>query len=419
MLTGGIMAQEGTVQDVPRVSACEVIATDAAQGDGGNAWGGHQIRIVRTAAGVFVAYTVAGADDMHRHWRLVTRAAEGRWPVLAEGPSGREPMNLMAAPDGTLHIIAWPNGRPRLWSGLPKDGGAMTMQEQAIDGPWVTSNWPYNAAGISERGDLVLVQSDGEAPGAFIWGYRPAGAAAWITGKVNVAQRHCYTYVLPGPDGRLAFSSTRDVLARTMGYDKTATSHSLGYVFNRLGIWETGDVARMPLGEVQLDETVPTAEFPEVWACGVSGDTYRDTRGRLHVLYFFRGPETQDRLCLRHTIIENGKKIKTVTLPESLNRCFSVPGGPASWLFSRIIQDTTGRFYLIGTTAIVPIGATDGTELGAPVPLDLGGHALEYSGLSIAAPRGGTPLADFVDAVFPSDQGKSVVYVRIQIKRNE
>ena len=418
VLLGLALPMTSLADDTPKVTCCEVIATNAAAGYGGNAWGGHQTRIVRTAAGVFAAYTVAGADELHRRWRLVTQTEDGRWPVLAEEPCGREPMNLMAAPDGTLHIIAWPDGRPRLWSGLPK-GGAVTMQGQAIDGPWITSNWPYNAAGISERGDLALVQSDGEAPGTFIWGYRPAGAAAWITGRAGVAQRHCYTCVLPGPDGRLAFSSTRDVLARTMGYDKTATSHSLGYVFNRLGIWETGDVARLPLGELQVDETVPTAEFPEVWACGLSCDTYRDTRGRLHVLYFFRGPETRGKHCIRHAIVETGGLVKTVTLPPELDACFAA-AGPAGEKtnpsYCRMIQDTAGRFYLIGTTAIVPAGATDGTELAAAVPLDLGGHAVEYSGMALASPRGGTLLADVVDAVFPSDQGRSVVYVRIQIK---
>lgn len=397
------------------VTACEVVAPDAAQGDDGNCWGGHQSRIVRTADGVFVGYTVPGDDPLHRHWRLMRRSGEGRWEALAEGPSGREPMNLLAAPDGTLHIIAWPDGRPRLWSGRPCDG-AVTMQEQAIDGPWSTSNWPYNAAGISAHGDLALVQSEGEVPGLFLWGYRPAGAATWVTGKTSVAQRHCYTYVLSGPDGQLAFCSTRDVLAKAMGYDKTATSHSLGYVFNRLGVWETSNLAKAPPGELQIDETVPTAEFPEVWACGSSGDTYRDTWGRLHVLYFFRGPETRGRVCLRHAIVENGKLARTVTLPESLNRCFTVAPELADWLFCRIIQDAAGRFYLIGTTAIIPADADDGTRLGEPVPLALKDFKVEYSGIALAAPRGGTPLADVVDAVFPTDQGKTVVYVRMRLR---
>ncbi len=210
-------------------------------------------------------------------------------------------------------------------------------------------------------------------------------------------------------------SSTRDVLATAMGYDRTATSQSLGYVFNRLGVWDTPDVTRAALGELEIDETLPTPEFPEVWACGMHGDTYRDARGRLHVLYFFRGAETQGRQCLRHAIIDNGRLVNIVTLPPSLDRCFALADAmpPA---YGRIIQDTTGRFYLIGTAAIVPADSADGTQLGDPVPLDLGGHVGEYSGIAIAAPRSGTRLADEVDAVFPTNKGKSVVYLRICLR---
>ncbi len=156
-----------------------------------------------------------------------------------------------------------------------------------------------------------------------------------------------------------------------------------------------------------------------MWACGTSCDSYRDTRGRLHALYFFQGPESRGQPCLRHAIADKGKLVKTATLPAALNCYFTASDMGAPWHFCRMIQDTAGRFYLLGTTAIIPADAEDGTELGEPVPLDLGGHAVEYSGLSIAAPRGGTPLADFVDAVFPSDHGKSVVYVRIRIKGAE
>ena len=289
------------------------------------------------------------------------------------------------------------------------------MGGQTIDGPWVTSHWPYNAAGISERGDLALAQSEGEVPGAFIWGYRHAGATIWITGRIPVPHRHCYTYVLPGPGGGLIFSSTRDVLAKSMGYGQTATSHSLGYVFNRVGVWETPDAAGAPLGELQVDEAVPTAEYPEVWASGTSCDTYRDTRGRLHVLYFFQGPPTRGRLGLRHAIIDQGRLVKTVTLPQTLNQYFMVANLPPPWLYGRIIQDTAGRFYLIGPKAIVPAAADDGTRLGEPMPLDLPGHVIESPGFSIAAPRGGTPLSDMIDGVISTDGGTSVVYLRMEL----
>lgn len=415
------------VQYTPQVTRCELVTEGAVLGDGGNCWGGHQSRIVRTTDGIFTAYTTGKSDPpgapwrsydgAPRFWKLAMRTEAG-WKVVAEGPSGREPVNLMAAPDGMLHIIAWPDAKPRVWSGRPRDG-AVTMQDRAIDGPWVTSHWPYNAAGISERGDLALVQSDGEVPGAFIWGYRPAGATAWVTGRLEVPHRHCYTYVLPGPGGRLAFSSTRDVLAKSMGYDQTATSHSLGYVFNRIGIWETPDAVRAPFGELQVDETVPTPEFPEVWACGSSCDTYRDTRGRLHALYFFQGPETRGQLCLRHAITDKAKVVKTATLPAALNRYFTVADLAEPWRYCRMIQDTAGRFYLIGTTAIIPADAEDGTELGEPVSLDLRGHVVERPGFSLAAPRGGTPLADTVDAVISTGNGTSVVYVRIELRSKE
>ncbi|MBN1558627.1 hypothetical protein JW998_00140, partial [candidate division KSB1 bacterium] len=38
----------------------EVVCDSAAVGDGGNAWGGHQCRIVRTRYGVFTAFTTEG-----------------------------------------------------------------------------------------------------------------------------------------------------------------------------------------------------------------------------------------------------------------------------------------------------------------------------------------------------------------------
>lgn len=91
VLLGLALPMTSMADDTPKVTCCDVIATNAAAGDGGNAWGGHQTRIVRTAAGVFAAYTVAGADELHRRWRLVTRMEDGRWPHLARRPDPRRP----------------------------------------------------------------------------------------------------------------------------------------------------------------------------------------------------------------------------------------------------------------------------------------------------------------------------------------
>jgi len=142
---------------------------------------------------------------------------------------------------------------------------------------------------------------------------------------------------------------------------------------------------------------------------------YRDTRNRLHVLYFIQGPQTQGRIVLRHAVVEQGKLVKTVTLPAALNRCFMIADMSEPWHYCRIIQDTAGRFYLLGATAIIPAYSEDGTDLGEPVPLDLRGHGIERPGFTIAAPRGGTQLSDTVDAVFSTDKGMSVVYAGIEL----
>jgi hypothetical protein len=423
-VTVGLLAQTERAPKAPRVSVCEVVTDQGVVGDGGNNWGGHQTRIVRTPAGIFTAYTTGLSDPTWprfrpydgspRFWKLAQRTANG-WKVIAEGRSGREPVNLMAGPNGSLHVVAWPDAKPHLWSGQPHDG-TIAMKDEAIPGSWENSNWPYNSAGISSTGDIALVQSAGEVPGRLFWGYLSATSHQWTTRVTVTKERHCYTYVLPEAGGRLAFTSTRDVPTEAMGYAQSATSHLLGFVFNRSGLWETDDVATKPMNEIQIAEAVPTREFPEVAANGACVDTYRDTRGRMHVLYFFMGPETKGKQHLRHSIVERGV-VRTVELPEATEPCFTLPDAPEPKRpqFCRIFQDAAGRFYLLGTTAIIPADAEDGTKLGKPVPLDLDGHAVEYSGISIAVPRGGTPPADFVDGVFPTDQGRKVVYLRIQL----
>ncbi len=119
---------------------------------------------------------------------------------------------------------------------------------------------------------------------------------------------------------------------------------------------------------------------------------------------------------MRHAVMEKGRVTKTVELPDALSDTLRLPSG-ADQLYCRIIQDTAGRFYLITPRALVPCDSTDGTKPGTPVPLDLKGHEPEYSGIALAAPRGGTPLADAVDCVFPADKGKKVVYIRVTLKQ--
>jgi hypothetical protein len=63
----------------------EIVTDGAATGDGGNSWGGHQTRIVRTQDGVFTAFTVPGNGYTSREWRLAWRKEDGAWSVIAQG----------------------------------------------------------------------------------------------------------------------------------------------------------------------------------------------------------------------------------------------------------------------------------------------------------------------------------------------
>lgn len=389
---------------LPHVERVEVVANDAATGDGGNVWGGHQTRIVRTAQGLFTVYTVPGTDPLHRQWRLAQRTATG-WQVVAQGASGREPANLLAAPDGQLFVIAWPDGLPQLWSSHPEQEqatGKLTFTAQAVPGAWNQSNWPYAAAGISLGGDLCLLQSSGEKPGQFLWTYRRVTEARWHFQQTPLDYRYCYTYVLPGTEGQLSFVSTRDVLWQTLNLKRP--EQAFNYVFNAIKYWHSSDTLQAPLTELRINEARPTATYPDV-LCNAQLDAYVDTQWRTHVLYTYRGDQTQGKQTVRHAVLEAGQVIKDVALPEQ---------GGSFW---RIIQDTKGRFYLLASQGLVFAATSeDGTALGAPVVMDLHGYAVEYSGITLAAPRCGVPLADWVDAAFPSGHEKQWIYFRLRLR---
>ncbi|MFN8433767.1 MAG: hypothetical protein U0V18_07090 [Anaerolineales bacterium] len=149
-----------------RQSAVELVSDEVATGAGGNLWGGHQTRIVRTADGVFTAYIVPTADDQYREWRLAKRDESAGWQVIASGQTGTEAVNLLAAPDGTLYIFGWPAGVATLWSGKPQ-GDQITMTPQLVpDQP--NNYWPYSAAGIAPNGTLCLLASKGGETPDFI-----------------------------------------------------------------------------------------------------------------------------------------------------------------------------------------------------------------------------------------------------------
>lgn len=376
----------------------EVITDRAAIGNGGNMWGGHQTRIVRTRQGVFTAYTVDTGDDAQKTWRLVRRGFRGRWKVLAEGSAGLQPVNLLAAPDGRLHVLAWPAGQGILWSGKPR-WGKLDMQKRTIEGG-VQGIAPYAGAGIDPLGNLCAVSSDSDPPCTMRMSYLDASAGRWITRKIVLDQMHCYSYVFVNNRQGLSLVSTRDVPWEVLGYQKP--SGAVAYVFNAIGYWRSQTDATSPLEKRAYLSEEPTPSFPDVRLNGQM-DAYLDTQDRMHLLYWLRGPSTNGVQQSRHRVISaRGHILADVELPQEAGE------------FCRLFQDTRHNFYLIGSAGRVYPAGQDGVSLKHPTKLDLGGYAVEYSGYGISAPRTGTPLSNQIDIVFPSQQGRKWIYFRIK-----
>lgn len=385
-------------EDEPRVTALEVVTDRAAIGDGGNAWGGHQCRIVRTRDGVFTAYTVAGRDETSREWRLAWRRAEG-WTVIASGLAGREPVNLLASPDGTLHVVGWPDGRARCWSGRPSADTVM-MRERPLPG-LSEGHWPYNSAGIDSNGRLCVVSSEGERPGTFRWAMRDPATGTWTAGATSLDYRHCYTYVLPDAAGGLSLVSTRDVLWETLGYTKPA--NEFDYVLNAFGWWRTPNTGREPLRRIASVEEPPTRRDPVV-LCSVQ-DAYQDARGRLHVCYRRAGRGTAGGEEARYAVFSpEGNPLDDVKSPWSAG------------LYGRVFQDDRGRFYFLGSDGVIYHGGTGAVSFENKTRLKLGGNLVDPAGFGISAPRTGTPPGNVMDVVFPSGGGGvKWIYVRVQL----
>ncbi len=377
----------------------EVVSDSAAIGDGGNAWGGHQCRIVRTKDGVFTAYTVEGGGYFLREWRVAKRSSDG-WNVIAQGVAGREPVNLLAAPDGTLHIIGWPGGKARMWS-LTLAGENWNVSEQEIDGQ-IQGNWPYNSAGIDSIGNICVLSSEGgsEPGGAFRWSYYNAAQQNWTYKKTNLDFRYCYTYIFPLTQGGFSLVSTRDVLWEALNYEKP--ENAADYVFNAFRYWHA-ESTEAPLTAMAFVEEPPTEEFLNV-VCNAQKDAYIDTKGNVHVLFIKVGSSTGGMFHHGHMVFS--PQGETIFDGQMTNA--------AGW-YSRIFQDWNERFFLLGDTGLIYLLANDGFTTVDSIQIDFQGYHIEYSGFGISVPRTGTPLSDVLDVVFPTNGGKDWIYFSIPL----
>ena len=375
----------------------EVVTDNALTGDGGNAWGGHQCRIVRTLDGIFTVFTSGGKDHLQRHWHLMKKMVSG-WKELASAKSGREPVNLVAGPDGTLYIIGWPDYQGTMWSGKPQ-GDSIQLKEEKIIAVYSSSH-PYNAAGIDQMGNICVVTSvdDYMNNSRFQWAYYDAVKKTWV-GRITILNyRHCYTYIFPHPDKSISMVSTRDVRWATLGYEQPP--NTFAYVFNAFRYWKTENILE-PLEELVFVEEVPTPDFPYV-ICHALNDAYMDTNDNMHILYTRQGKSTSGLFKVYHEIYTNdGTTIWEAELPVANGR------------YCRIFQDESERYFILHDSGWLYLLDKNGFSPVDSVKIDLKGYQVEYAGYGLTVPRTGTNLSNKMDIVFPSQGGKYYIYFRM------
>ena len=384
------------------------LVTNDAFGDGTtyvpNGWGIHKNRIVRTNSGdIFVVYLAAGSDMTNRQWRLMHRAPDGTWTQINQGDAGVEPINILRGPNDDLNLFAWPGTSGTLQYIHSTDLGK-TFTTTSIPGQWTTDQG-YSGAGINDDGDMVIFQSGNDKPGSFNWAYYTPSSNSWHFDTNTFDYRYTYAFFLPGNNNNLTIVGMRDVLRSELGYP---SSNGFNYIFNAIKYFQLNDVHN-PQQLYQLNVTQAQPKNNSDSNITYLSDVYIDTLGRTHILYnnMYDGPH--------HTIIENSMVIKDVRQNISYGKK------------TRIVQDTTGRFYIIATDNnslhVYPgaAGDTDGTQLDPVVSLNISNYPTCHDddfcmSPTLTVPRNGHALQNYVDGVY--GYFNKVFYFRLQLRND-
>ncbi len=327
-----------------------------------------------------------------------------------------EPVHLVRGPGDDLFIVgAVDQGKMAVWM---LTCGAEKLVRTDILGAWHEGNPAYSAVGISADGVIYLMASNGgggASPGGlFQWAkYTPENGQWSDVFELQMDYRYAYAYLFPGHGDGLDVVANRDVLWTVLGQvPKDGTS---AYAFNAIGYWHADGSSADEFKRIIVHEEAPTETHPQPDTFNnYKGDAYRDALGRVHVVYVLRGAGTGGEEQLWHAIIEDEEVIHNGRLPVAGGR-----GGVLS-------QDTQGRLYLLtyamngspnDSLAVYAAEDETGTLWSAPVHISLGGRVVRYSGITLATPRGGTQLTDFIDGAFPAgDNYNSPEWVHFRLR---
>jgi hypothetical protein len=389
----------------PVIDRLELITDQAAVGSDGSNWGANKLRVIRALQNVFAVYIVDAEKTGEREWRLAQRGDQ-QWKIIAKGPSGREPVNLLRGPKDELYVISWPDGLPQISRSTTAADGQRTFIASAIPGLWTRKDQPYHSAGIGANGDIWVLMSDGAKPGIFDLAYYQAQTGRWLRRRVLVDYRHTYAFLFPNDNGALSLVASKDVRWEVQGYERPRGAFD--YVFDGIKYWHFASIDDQFFKEVPVYEERQTDDYPYV-NCFVR-DAYQDTKGRIHILYIRQGKSSRGKVEGHHAIIEGGAIVKDVVLPSELTKA------------SRIFQDSTGKFWVLTAFGrglyLYSSDSEDGAQLNAPLIFDSHGYDVDatQNGLQVAARRAGVPATDYVDGLFSAGKGEKLIYFRFRLR---
>jgi hypothetical protein len=418
----------------------DVVSRGASGFPQANGWGAQGDRLVRAANGdLYTVYVTDGAGVEHRGWVLARRVRGGSgWQRVAGGVTAYEPGNppmVLLGPGGTVFVVVispWDSaagGAPEVWD-------SRSMRLARIPGQWLTgaamrrAGALYPSASVDARGNVYVwedvpcpdfaVQSavrcrSVNVPGTYYWAYRAAADGVWHPQEWQNAFRQTYNFLLPRGLGDLWVVGTRDILNAEARY---ACSDGFGYCFDQVVLSRWQAHAQPTWSSVVARAARPAAGYTGGHRASAE-DAYVDTSGRTHVLVSVVDRTTRGAWENHHLVIDPSGRTKDL-------RYWAVPYPN----LSRIIQDTSGRFWLYSVgpdpahghrcevfIAGARRGDTDGTRLGpvTVIPFKTGYDCATEERNFDAPPRSGTALANYIDGVVPTNGGRTWLHYRISL----
>jgi len=385
--------------------------TDQAFGDGTtyvpNSWGQHKNRIIRTSTGDIFTVFISEGTHLHRTWHLMHRSPNGGWQEIKTGDAGEEPINIVRGPNDEIHIIAFPGTQGQVEHFESTDLGK-TWTSEMLPGQWSTDQG-YIGADVNAQGDIVVVQTGNDIPGTLYWCYYSPASGKWQFHTTDFPIRYTYNFAFPDANNGITIVGMRDALRNELGYPDAGGGFD--YIFNQIKYFYISN-ANSSNPTVTQQAVVAQQEPQSNTDADITymTDSYMDTLGRVHILYF----DLYDNL-VHHVILKNGDVIKEVKL--------NIDYGDKA----RVFQDALGHFYIISTSQdgnslnIYPGTAsdTDGTLLNPPVSLNIS----QLPGCSdydfchspnLTIQRSGHALSNYIDGVYGNHTKE--IYFRIKLR---